>query len=315
MIFNYTLLGVILVVGLITSYQDFRERKIRNKWILLGLFSGLAVYSLLIISYFSDQNLLNFLVVEEVASAFPMYLGRVFLNGLIALIFGYILWKFDLWAAGDGKLFALFSFLLPLQYYWRTTLPVFPSFVLMVNIFTPLLLFLILENIFSLFTKIIKRKKSVSFSLKSVKEKLGQRGINLISFLAFFSFFHLLFFQISNKFLINNYWRLLSLILIMIAYQLSNKFLNIIELTVVSLVGIFFYYQGVQFGFLKDLSAEMFSLLPIMAIFMTTFIIMRELAAISSKKKEKRYMPFAFFALLGVALTVIFQGSLISMLF
>lgn len=63
------------------------------------------------------------------------YLGQVLENTLLALITGYALWKMELWSAGDSKLFLLFSFLLPLNFYSFSYISHFPAFNLLINIF------------------------------------------------------------------------------------------------------------------------------------------------------------------------------------
>ena len=48
---NIIFLPVILFIGCVTSYEDFKSSKIRNKWILMGLLYAFAVYSVSWILY------------------------------------------------------------------------------------------------------------------------------------------------------------------------------------------------------------------------------------------------------------------------
>ncbi len=92
-------LPIIFFLGIINSYSDLKCSKIRNRWIVSGLFLGLICYIFL----FFWGNLS------------PFYLEKLLFNTLSAMFVSYIIWYFRLWAAGDGKLFILFSFLIPLD--------------------------------------------------------------------------------------------------------------------------------------------------------------------------------------------------------
>jgi len=128
-LFDFLLLPVLFFIGLVTSYQDFRYGKIKNKWTILGMAWGLGIYILciiwaLIFPYLSQIfPKISFFIL-------PSYILKVFINSAFALIVGYLLWSFDFWSAGDAKLFLVFSLLLPLKYYWKSALPYFPSFAL-----------------------------------------------------------------------------------------------------------------------------------------------------------------------------------------
>ena len=92
-------LPMLLFLGGVASYEDIREGKIRNKWILLGLCYGTIVYVYLLIA---NPPLLN---IHE--------LLPVLINAFLALCMGFLLWHLGLWSAGDAKLFFVLAFLLP----------------------------------------------------------------------------------------------------------------------------------------------------------------------------------------------------------
>lgn len=175
MIFNILFLPVLLFIGLITTYEDIRYGKIRNKWIKLGLVWGTIVIISFLVWFFIASPVLHFYYFEirqlppgSPAPVFVVnleYLGRVVVNTLIALLTAFLMWRAGAWAAGDGKLFVVFALLLPLQYYWKSYLPYFPSFVLLINIFIPFFIYLLFISV-SHWLKFIylERIKKQSFS-------------------------------------------------------------------------------------------------------------------------------------------------------
>ncbi len=72
-------------------------------------------------------------------------LARVAGNAFVSFLAGFGLWWFGLWAAGDAKLFATLSLMLPLSSYAGAFWPPFPSYVLLFNTFLAVLALLILE--------------------------------------------------------------------------------------------------------------------------------------------------------------------------
>jgi Flp pilus assembly protein protease CpaA len=139
---NCLFLSIIFLIGLIISYQDFRYGKIKNKWIVYGFILGLGGYFLFWFLFI--YNLV------QITIPLSSYFLRVVINSGISLLVGFFIWRLNLWSAGDAKLFALFAFLLPLEFYRRSYLPYFPSFVLLLNIFIPILIFYLTRDIFYL---------------------------------------------------------------------------------------------------------------------------------------------------------------------
>jgi len=136
---SYLLAFCALFIGGITAYEDFRFGKIRNKWILLGL--GLGIF-LLVTSFFKN-DLSNDLF------------SKILINALVSLFLGYLFWYFDLWAAGDAKLFFVLALLLPFKFYWHNYLPIFPSLVILINTFIPLFAFIFLQSAFLIIKKLV----------------------------------------------------------------------------------------------------------------------------------------------------------------
>jgi len=112
----------VVFVGILAVFvlrDDIRHRKIRNRLIVNGLLGGVALFSVGLLTGTVEW----------------WYFREVLMNASISFLVAFVFWQFSLWPAGDAKLFALFSLLLPLHYYWRSYLPFFPSLALLVNIF------------------------------------------------------------------------------------------------------------------------------------------------------------------------------------
>ncbi len=116
---NILFISLISILSFFIIRDDFQHRKIKNRLILIGFFSGSLLF------------LVGFLfgLVQLI------YLRDVLINFCLALTVAYLFWLAAFWPAGDAKLFALFAFLLPLHSYWKSYVPFFPSIVLLANIF------------------------------------------------------------------------------------------------------------------------------------------------------------------------------------
>jgi Flp pilus assembly protein protease CpaA len=151
-------LPLILLFGLITSYEDIYQGKIRNRYILIALIIGLLIYisySLYII-YYSNLEL-NWI-----------YLVETLTNSMIALILGFILWIMSFWSAGDAKLFFTYSFIIPISIYSIDKIPFFSSFYLIFNSFIPFLIFAIVLTI---------REKVTDVRYGDIKEEITIKKI------------------------------------------------------------------------------------------------------------------------------------------
>lgn len=89
-------LPAILFLGVITSFDDITYHKIKNKWLLATIIYSIIVYGILL---GFNSNIL-----------FTLY--PLFISLFISICIGFSLWYFDIWSAGDGKLFIVFSLLL-----------------------------------------------------------------------------------------------------------------------------------------------------------------------------------------------------------
>jgi|GEM_PF-4599852 Flp pilus assembly protein protease CpaA len=126
------LLAVIFVVLTLGAYQDIRFKRIQNRLVVGGYVAGLVIFLLLV----------------AIKAISVEYLFSVLVNAAVALVAAYILWLVKIWPPGDAKFFAMLSFLLPLEYYNNSYLPVFPAFSLLVNIFVISFLVIVCQSIY-----------------------------------------------------------------------------------------------------------------------------------------------------------------------
>jgi len=151
MILNLLFLIPLFVIGIICAYTDFKYGKIKNRWIVLGFVWVIILYtSLVLFNYFYLHQPENF-----------KFLKEMIINGLFTLVTGYLLWNFKLLAAGDSKLLALYAFLIPPEFYSKAYFLHFPSLTLLINIFIPLLLFLVIQALFFALRSGVEKMKNV----------------------------------------------------------------------------------------------------------------------------------------------------------
>lgn len=197
---------MLFFVGTITSFEDFRSGKIRNRWIILGLSWGLGIIALLFLWRLIASPLTRYYYFQilqlpadspaPVITANLDFLLKTLWNFAASALAGFLLWRANAWAPGDGKLFIVSSLLIPLFYYERSYFDIFPSFVLLLNIFCVFLFYLLLESgffwlkSFWLELKIKKFKIDLSgwFDRQKIKDLAGTVIFSL-TIIFLFSFF------------------------------------------------------------------------------------------------------------------------------
>lgn len=150
----------LILIGIITSISDIKSGKIKNSHLRFGyiytllLFIFLTIYSLVFVEQHTNLK----------------YLFELVVNGTIAFVIGYLLWYFNLWAAGDAKLFPLYALLIPMEYYFKNHVPNFPSLTILTDTFIIISLALLLKIFLIIFKSSIKYLKK-PYSLLSLIPK------------------------------------------------------------------------------------------------------------------------------------------------
>ena len=129
--FEYLIVPILIYYGYITAFGDLKTGKIPNRLIGLGVIIGLIwfVVETAFWMWFYKTN--NIQLFPEGMNVIFKDLSLVGFNTLIALAVGFFMWWVHLWAAGDAKLFAVFAFITPIDFYEKFHVSYFPSFVLL----------------------------------------------------------------------------------------------------------------------------------------------------------------------------------------
>jgi len=99
------------------------------------------------------------------------YLAELLLNGSIAFIIGYLLWRFNLWAAGDAKLFLIYSLLIPLEFYSKNYISYFPSAMLLIDTFIFICFFFLFKMLWKIAKLCLKRNTTLLSFLSRINYK------------------------------------------------------------------------------------------------------------------------------------------------
>lgn len=147
---NYIFIFIIIFIGIKTSISDFKYFKIRNKDIIYGFILGITIYlTLYLLQLYSSQNLITI-----------GYFKQLIINFIFASLIGIGFWIIKFWSAADAKLFILFAFLIPLNFYQNGGIPHFFSFTIIINTF-------LLLGFYSIFN-VIKNKNKIQINLKEI---------------------------------------------------------------------------------------------------------------------------------------------------
>ena len=147
--------GVFLILGAVVSFEDWKEKKIRNRWIFLGTIVCASGLSWFLGNSLLGYRHLHFLGLGEYYLPWRYY-PRVLLHLFLSLAAGVVLWRLSIWPAGDAKFYTLLSFFAVLI---DPNLPGFPQvlfLLLLVNIFVPAGLLFAGETVLRLLVRLPK---------------------------------------------------------------------------------------------------------------------------------------------------------------
>lgn len=329
----------IVLLGIVTSYQDIKTKKIRNKWIITALIVSLVMHVIL----FS-------LGITEVE--YGVKLGTFV---FFSFVIGVFLYMFGLWSAGDAKLFTAYVSLIPLSIYQKNSTSFHPLGIL-INTFVPLFVVLVIY----LLVKTSKEQKveviKNSFNLKRIGNYL--LTIFSISWITHYLFVYFgvrtnivlnMFAIMAIKHLLRKIWPN-EINLIMVVLSLSRVFFNreyiltagfLREFILMTTAYGLFIFMINDLGSLFQTKINVRKLKPGMVLVEKKYIekvrinlrkgyyvnnlkveglTEEDIAKIKDLYKRKKIknkyvfvqqeVPFALFLFLGVLLTLILKGSL-----
>lgn len=172
-ILNILFLPALAWVGFWASILDWKTGKVRNSLIRKGYTFGIIMNILLLALSIFLTYVFKHTGIEHLKF---IYFSDLLINFLVALVFGFLFWKFDVWAAADSKIFILFSFLIPITIYRYNKVPYFPSFALLLNIFIIYISFLALSFLVH-FKFSGLDVKNIKLKVKSLKEKFNPLAV------------------------------------------------------------------------------------------------------------------------------------------
>ncbi|MFC1752950.1 hypothetical protein ACFL96_06095 [Thermoproteota archaeon] len=139
---------MLVIIGCLTSYEDFKISKIRNQWVLVGIIYAFSIQLLCFIIYSLLPQDMKISLGGKIFYFISWRFDRWCINLIVSTIVAYMLWHFKMWAAGDAKLFICYSALIPMGKYSKVYFDYyFASFLLLVCIFIPATIFLLIRGV------------------------------------------------------------------------------------------------------------------------------------------------------------------------
>jgi Flp pilus assembly protein protease CpaA len=179
-----------LLIGVITSFEDFNEYRIKNKWVIIGVLYSFLVYLLVLI--LSKPGSFGFYLAWNI--------DKWCVNLAISSLAAYLLWHFRMWGAGDAKLFICYVTLIPIGQYSRVYLNYyFASFLLLMAIFIPATIYLLARSGIYFLNSFDFRQTRVAILKLIIKMKESFDRFYLIKLLLGFFFFFLLFKVVNER--------------------------------------------------------------------------------------------------------------------
>jgi hypothetical protein len=322
MILDYLFLPILLFICLITSYQDFRNGKIKNKWIILGIIWGLGVWILLLgwsqlVPYVSHYFEMPMGYIK------PSYILEAAINSSISFAVGYLLWHFNLWSAGDAKLFFVVSLLLPLKYYMNSAVPYFPSAVLLINIFSFALVFLALKSLFIIIKSFVKvpgiilpKEGIIQQSKKYIKANYKTLIKTTLIFVSILFIFLIVRIKVRVSFniaKINSWYLVIIFILLSKTSKYVRKIFKKVWLLIILYLILIPYLLISKFFSSAENLSSLYRTIKNSLLFGLAFSLLYLLLTAAKKKEKETHMPFAFWIFVGTIITILIEGSVFSL--
>ena len=226
---EYIQSSIAIILGIVASITDFKNQKILNKSLMIATVFSLLTYVALY-QQVETQSIIPFIV-----------------NIIIGIVMSFLFFHFQIWAAGDAKMFVTILLMIPYNLYEANEKNVFPGMQLLIMIFSLAFIYVIIETIVLSFKdeKKVKTIDMKAITRKEILEFLVQyfMGYFLILFINNISIQFWQQFREYNEILI----LLCNMLLLMFLYKRVNNMKLTIKLLIVFIICNFIYY--IIFGF------------------------------------------------------------------
>lgn len=175
-------LPAVIALGVVSTLQDFRVRRISNQWIIISLAYAIIAHVGLFVS--GDQ--------QEI-----FWFLRSFVNVSASALVAVYFWKQNWWGGGDAKLFVCYSALVPLSHYPLVYFSYyFASFLLLIITFVPAAVWTFLHAQINL----IKSGKSIFYNFHPSRARLWEFFQLSVGFTALFFLSNLFILALNQYF-------------------------------------------------------------------------------------------------------------------
>ncbi len=215
---------IAIILGIISSITDFKNKKIYNKNIILAVIVSIFTYAVL-------WNQIELI-----------YIKSYLINLGIGVVISFLFFYFKIWAAGDAKLFLAIVIMIPYELYEVETNNVFPGLYLLIMIFSVAFIYVFFETVYLW----IKDKEK----LKKIKElELGKEKIKEFIIRYFMGYFIILFInnitlKFFTEFKTNNAGLMLicNMLTLFFIYRVIREEKQLLMVTFIFIVANILYY-------------------------------------------------------------------------
>lgn len=142
---------VAVILGVVSTITDFKNKKIYNKNIIYALMASLFIY-IVLWKQITVQYITNYCI-----------------NIIISVIISFSFYYFKIWSAGDAKLFLAIIIIIPYNIYNVEKTNLFPALYLLIIIFSIGFFYVVLETLV-LWVKDKKRIQVFKLKIKNIKQ-------------------------------------------------------------------------------------------------------------------------------------------------
>lgn len=302
--YNIVFLPVIMLIGIISSVQDFKHSRIRNALIFSGLWYAASVYVFFAALGLLHHNGIVLPWLTALSNALFLNFDKWSINFIISVIVAFILWRLRMWGAGDAKLFICYSGLIPLGRYSKVYFDYyFCSFLLLSAIFIPATIYIAIQAVCNFFKNL--NRKEIDMQLAEFNEHKKERINVMLGFFVLYLFFTVLRagFQnfALNSFFSNHYsFIVLSFFSFKIMVKVFSK--NTVWLAFMAFVILVYALLRISFAPV-EFFREIRSAFLMSVLMMVLFPLFRHIFAYYEFRVLQKTTPFAHWMFLGALIT------------